>query len=398
MRSPAVAAALGEPSEPGGIYSFAANTNIVGHAGRTLALVESGVTCYELTTELDTIGVWNGDGRLRGGYTAHPHRDPATGALHAVSYELGRTEVEYSVIGADGRTERTELIDVGGTPLMHDFSLTEDYVVLYDLPVTFEVGDLLPPELPRPLRTPTRRLLSALLGRVRVPDPLAARLPRDPADRRLPYRWNPDRPARVGVLPRAGRAADVRWFEVPPCYAFHTMNAYQDGAAVVADLVRYDRMFDIDRTGPGETMPALERWVIDLAAGTVRQQRLDDQGQEFPRFDERRTGHRYRYGYAISVGAGLHNGDVLYKHDLCSGSAAARSFGSGMELGEFVFQPAAPDAAEDDGVLLGFVTDRAADRTHLAILDAGSLESLAAVQLPHRVPAGFHGNWLPTDF
>ena len=85
---------------------------------------------YELTDELDTVGPCDFDGTLSGGYTAHPHRDPTTGELHAVSYSFarGRT-VQYSVIDTDGHARRTVDIEVSGSPMMHDFSLTDKYVV-----------------------------------------------------------------------------------------------------------------------------------------------------------------------------------------------------------------------------------------------------------------------------
>ncbi|MCV7107868.1 carotenoid oxygenase family protein [Mycolicibacterium chitae] len=46
-------------------------------------------------------------------------------------------------------------------------------------------------------------------------------------------------------------------------------------------------------------------------------------------------------------------------------------------------------------VLIGFVYDRATGRSDLAILDAETLGTVASIHLPHRVPAGFHGNWVP---
>ena len=151
---------------------------MIGHAGKTLALVEGGVANYELTDELDTVGPCDFDGTLTGGYTAHPKRDPETGELHAVSYSMYRgNTVQYSVIGVDGRARRTVDIEVTGSPMMHDFSLTEQHVVFYDLPVTFDSRQAAEMTVPRGLRLPARLLLSALIGRVRIPDPISARQP-----------------------------------------------------------------------------------------------------------------------------------------------------------------------------------------------------------------------------
>ncbi|MBO0680727.1 carotenoid oxygenase family protein [Mycolicibacterium sp. S2-37] len=401
VRGPQAARALGEQPPVGhfGGSPMAANTNVIGHAGKTLALIESGQANYELTDDLDTVGVCDFDGTLTGGYTAHPKRDPDTGELHAVSYSMRRgNTVQYSVIGVDGRARRTVDIEVSGSPMMHDFSLTEHHVVFYDLPVTFDVRQATEMTVPRGLRLPARLLLSALIGRVRVPEPVAARQPRVRAsDRRFPYSWNPRYPARVGVMPRDGGSADVRWFDVEPCYVFHPMNAYEDGDTIVLDVVRHPKMFDTDRLGPNEGPPTLDRWTVDLADGKVRESRIDDRPQEFPRVDERLVGKRHRYGYAPAVGRGGGGEDALIKHDLVGGGSAVRSFGEGTVVGEFVFEPASPDAAEDEGVLMGYVYDRASDRSALAILDAQTLEDVAIVRLPHRVPAGFHGNWVRTD-
>ncbi|MGW0893865.1 carotenoid oxygenase family protein [Saccharopolyspora sp. NPDC002578] len=403
VRSPEVAARLGEPLPGGrkhraGLNTLGANTNVIEHAGRTLALVEGGVANYELTDELDTVGPCDFDGTLTGGYTAHPKRDPATGELHAVSYFFGRgNTVQYSVIGVDGRCRRSVDIEVTGSPMMHDFSLTENHVVFYDLPVTFDVREASRTTVPPLLRRPAQLVLSAIIGKVRVPDPIAAMAAdRGGANTGFPYRWDPRYPARVGVMPRDGGSADVRWFEVEPCYVFHPMNAYDDGATVVLDVVRHPKMFDADRRGPDDGPPALDRWTVDLTAGKVREQRLDDRPQEFPRVDERLVGRRHRYGYAPAVGRRLEQGSALLKHDLREGTTTTREFPPGTEIGEFVFEPRTPDSAEDDGVLMGFVHDKRESRSDLLILDAAGLDTVAAVHLPTRVPNGFHGNWVPT--
>ena len=400
VRGPQACWALREPVPKGHVKvsGIGANTNVIGHAGTTLALVEGGIAQYELTDELDTVGVCDFDGTLPGGYSAHPKRDPKTGELHAITYGLERgNTVQYSVIGVDGRARRTVDITVSGSPMMHDFSLTENHVVLYDLPVTFDAALAAEMTVPRPLRLPARLMLSALIGRVRIPDPLMAREPRPgSADRRFPYKWDPNYPARVGVMPREGGDADVRWFDVEPCYVFHPMNAYDDGDTIVLDVVRHPKMFDIHRLGPDEGRPTLDRWIVDLADGKVRESRIDDRGQEFPRVDERLVGRRHRYGYAPAVGDDFSGSDTLIKHDFVGAGTTGRSFGTGKQLGEFVFQPRSIDAGEDDGVLMGYVYDQATDRSELAILDAQTLQDVAGVKLPHRVPAGFHGNWVPT--
>src|SRR3984957_7010183 len=150
VRTAPVCAALGEPAPTGldpraGMLSVGPNTNVLSHAGQTLALVEGGGANYRLNDDLDTVVTCDFDGTLAGGYTAHPHRDPATGELHAVSYSFARGHtVQYSVIDTQGRARRTVDIEVSGSPMMHDFSLTEKYVVIYDLPVTFDPGQVLP--------------------------------------------------------------------------------------------------------------------------------------------------------------------------------------------------------------------------------------------------------------
>ena len=188
------------------MQSLGANTNVLAHAGKTLALVEGGVANYELTDELDTVGPCDFDGTLAGGYTAHPHRDPHTGELHAVSYSFarGRT-VQYSVIDTHGHARRTVDIEVSGSPMMHDFSLTDKYVVLYDLPVTLDPMQVLPKKMPAWMQHPARLVAQSLVGQVRVPGPIAAMLNRNerPAYQ-LPYAWNPRYPARIGVMPRDG--------------------------------------------------------------------------------------------------------------------------------------------------------------------------------------------------
>jgi carotenoid cleavage dioxygenase len=359
VRAAHVAAALGEQPRPGPVHAgmdFAPNTNVIGHAGRTFAIVEAGARPYELTNELVTVGPCDLDGTLPGGYTAHPKRDPDTGELHAVSYFWGwGNKVQYSVIGVDGRVNKLVDIEVGGAVSVHDMSLTERYAVIYDLPVVFD-------------------LEAAAAGAS------------------FPYRWDPNYQARVGLLPRAGIADDVKWFDVEPCYVFHPLNAYDDGDQVVLDVVRHPRMFATHLLGPDEGAPTLDRWTIDVDAGKVREERVDDRPQELPRVDERRVGRRHRFGYAMT----LSGPNGLVKHDFDKGTSEERT-GETAYAGEAVFVPSGPDAGEDEGWLMSIVYDADRDASDLVVLNARDFtgEPQAVVHLPARVPFGFHGNWVP---
>jgi len=366
VRSEAVANALGEPWAGGPVlngFDFASNTNVIGHAGRTFAIVEAGGNPYELTFDLDTVGPCDFDGTSPGGYTAHPKRDPQTGELHAVSYHFGwGDQVRYTVIDPSGHVRKIVDVPTQSSPMLHDMSLTERYAVIYDLPVRFDLD-------------------MAMEGAG------------------LPYRWDADLPSRIGLLPRdASSGEDVRWFEVEQCYVFHPMNAYDDGDRVVLDVVRHPKMFDRNRLGPDEGRPSLDRWTVDPAAGKVLEERIDDRGQEFPRVDERLVGRRHRYGYSVGVAANAAGqldlvDNAIYRHDLVSGASQVRTFPNGV-VGEVVFVPSSPDAAEDDGVLIGFGQDNDTATGRLFVLDAQTLEDVASVELPVRIPIGFHGNWV----
>ena len=122
VRSAEVARALGEEPKPGPVHGgmdFAPNTNVIGHAGRTYAIVEAGALPYELTDELETVGACDFDGTLNGGYTAHPKRDPQSGELYAVSYFWGwGNEVEVTILDPSGRVCSSRRVTLGAPPML----------------------------------------------------------------------------------------------------------------------------------------------------------------------------------------------------------------------------------------------------------------------------------------
>ena len=211
----------------------------------------------------------------------------------------------------------------------------------------------------------------------------------------MPYAWDPAYGARLGVMPRDGSNADVKWIEIDPCFVFHPLNAYETDGAIVMDVARYASLWSESPDDFGAAV--LTRWTIDLASGVVKEEALDDRPIEFPRVDPRREGLHNRYGYAVATepGSGIRM-QQLIKYDLESGTSQLHDFGPGMSAGEGVFVPQSPDAAEDEGYVLAYVYDSERDGSDFVVLDASNFEAepLARVRLPQRVPFGFHGNWV----
>ncbi|WP_343948973.1 carotenoid oxygenase family protein, partial [Nonomuraea longicatena] len=313
VRSSQVAAHFGEEYSGAQApqFDFAANTHVIGHGGRTLALMESGAPVYELGYELDTKGVFDFDGDLSEGFTAHTKFDAAAQELHGVSYFPLWDHIKHVVIGSGGQVLRATEIAVPDAPMVHDFALTEKYVVIFDLPVIFS------PE-------------QAAGGAT------------------VPYVWKPEHESRVGLMPRDG--GEVRWVPVAPCFVFHTFNAYDtpDGGVIV-DVIAYDHFDVADPTKSGS--PVLERWTVDPVAGKVSRQGLDERPQEFPRVNEALMSRPHRFGYtaaahlyplaADDVTPDEAFANVLIKHDLQRGSSEAHVFGRDAVVSEAVFAPSA---------------------------------------------------------
>lgn len=368
VRTDGAADALGEPRVPGAdetwpMGSAVSNTHVVPHAGRIFALVENALP-MEVAPDLTTLGRFDFGGKLRaGGMTAHPKIDAATGEMLFFGYDIfGPPHLRFHVADAQGNLTRSEDIPIAGPAMVHDFAITENHVVFFDLPVVFDM-DLVAKGL-------------------------------------FPFSWQPDTyGARVGVMPRHGAGADVQWVDVEPCYVFHPLNAYEEpDGRVVVDVVRHPSMFVSDRNGPSGQEPTLDRWTIDTKADKVLEERVSEHAQEFPRIDDRLAGRRHRYGYGTYFGTddnGIRLGGLL-KHDLAAGTTTVHDFGPGLSAGEGVFVEAGDGAGEDEGWVLSVVYDANHDSSFVAVLDAQDFAAppVATVALPQRVPFGFHGSWL----
>jgi carotenoid cleavage dioxygenase-like enzyme len=340
--------------------SSKANTHVVGHAGKILAL-EEGHFPYVLDGDLNTVGATDFGGVLTGSFTAHPKICPVTGELLAFGYSALEPYLRYLRVSADGQLVQTETITVGGPTMMHDFNVTRNHVIFMDLPAVFD-------------------LEMAMRGE-------------------MPIHWDDAYPARLGVMPRHGTDADVRWFDLDPCYVFHPMNSYEDGDKIVLDVARLshiwrDSMMDFP-------MPQLWRWTIDTVTGKVTETQVDDRAGEFPRVADSVIGLKHRYGYMMAIPESMSYEDpmstsgAILKYDRQTGARSEIDLGRGRIPGEPVFVPADGGKNEDDGYLMTFVYDASSNTSEFVVMDAATMSDtpIASVDLP-RIPHGFHGSWV----
>ncbi|MEM1387426.1 MAG: carotenoid oxygenase family protein [Pseudomonadota bacterium] len=352
-----------DSADPGGPVTFgldvSPNTNIVQFADRLFATIEAGASMVEVTRELDTIQRSNLDGTLTQGFTGHHKIDPVDNDIHAVTYasKIGANAL-YQRLSSDGRLLNQITVPLSGMTQIHDMSITENYAIIFDLSVVFSTWAL--------LKTT------------------------------LPIAWDGDKDARIGVIPKGGRAEDVRWFSVAPCYAYHSMNAFEtEGGDVVVDVSRYERASEKDMYGPlGDTEPTIERWVLPMSGKRTqaREERIFDLPLDFPKISPRVEGRRYRYGYSVEATLAP-SFDRAVKLDFQTGTQQYQAFNGGMSS-EMTFVP--NGEGEDDGWLLGFVFQPQYQRSRLVILDARDFEAdpVASIWIPDQyVPIGTHGGW-----
>ena len=343
--------------------SSKANTHVIGHAGKILAL-EEGHFPYVIDGELGTLGATDFDGVLNGSFTAHPKICPVTGELLAFGYSAMPPYLRYLRVSADGKLVQVENITVGGPTMMHDFNITRNHVVFMDLPAVFNM------EL-------------AMSGE-------------------MPIRWDDSYPARLGVMPRNGTDAQVAWYDINPCYVFHPMNSYEDGDAIVLDVARFSHMWR--ESSMDFPPPELWRFTIDTTTGKVREEQVDDRSAEFPRVADSVIGLKHRFGYMMSMSEPgmpddpMSASGAILKYDRETGARSAIELGRGRVGGEAVFAPSADPKSEDDGYLMTFVYDAHSDSSRFVIMDAATMdnEPVASIELP-RIPNGFHGSWIPAS-
>ena len=336
------------------------NVSCVYHAGKLLTSGEVGFP-YEINpADLSTVGVYSFADKLVTSFTAHPKIDPATGYLHFFGYWYLPPYLTYHVADTQGRIILTQQISVRKPTMIHSFAITESDAIFWELPVVFD-------------------LQAALNGDLN------------------PFKWTPSYGARLGIMPLMGTGRDIRWVDIEPCYVFHEVNAYRQGDEVVIDVCRLNSVFDGEDLN--SAISTHHRWRVNTSGTQLafRDETITDQPIDLPAHDRRFTGRPHRYGWFVHSRPNPDTPDLggTARVDYQTGRLSLWDPGAGRHSNEPFFVPGG--AGEGEGWLLTFVFNRSRNVSDLVILDATNVAAgpVAEIEMPRRVPHGFHGVWIP---
>ena len=352
-----------------------ANTSVVHHGGRLL-LLEEGHLPFEMDPDtLQSHGAWSFYGKLSTTMSAHPKVDPANGDMIFHAYMASgpfSDDLGLYRVTSDGHMVESHMFKAPYSAMVHDFVVTENYILFPVMPITGDLGRAM--------------------------------------DGKPPFAWEPDKPTQLGVMPRNGTPDDILWLEGDACYVFHFMNGHDKDGVITLEACHFDSpplfpMADGTPTPPN-IHPSLARWTIDLNEPNprVKMAYLADHGAEFPVIDPRFAMREYQHGWYTSsdrtIPAHIPDSDVVYNSivhfDVKSHKADSYAFKQGY-VAEPMFVPRSASAGEGEGYVLCCVYDIPTNTSALCVFDAQNISAgpMGKAWLSHRVPVSFHGTWRP---
>jgi len=360
-----------------------ANTTPIWHGGKLLALKEDSLPVEVDPDTLETLGRYDYDGKYTAAFcAAHPRFDPDTGDMLFFGYNAKgdcTPDIAFYVANPAGEIIKEEWIVAPYASMLHDFAITENYVIFPIMPTTTD------------------------LARVQAGGDYWA--------------WDGSKETHIGIMPRNGTAADLRWFRGPARWVYHFVNAYERGNQIIIDAAVSDRnyaMFIKDMEGkagsPEETNPEFRRWTIDMSPGSdsFEESVLVPGFATLPIFDWRFSTKKHRYAFALSPtdplafrtkGSFMPPKTCVGRYDLDTGDFTRAQFPEDSSLEEPCFVARSPDAPEGDGYLLCVVDRFAENRIDLVAIDTADMEAgpVMTVKLPIRQRPAIHGAWISAD-
>ncbi len=359
------------PDEP---LKNTSNTDVKYHAGRLITMwYRTGIPYAVDPNTLETCGPADFDGAVSR-ISAHSRPDEHTGELLWFDYGTTEPYLRYGVIGPDRKSRHRVEISLPKLGLPHDMAITPHWTILHDFPLR--------------------------------PDPEALKVGR------FKVRFNAAEPTRFALIPRYGRAEDVRWFTARPTYLLHVVNAWEDGDDVVMVGTPYRTHEGTDGLPDARRLEQtihnrqrdflLYEWRFNLRTGNTTERVIDDvMNTEFPVINSLYQGRSNRWSYHIVFPPGGREEPRfpgLVKYDLSTGGYIAFSAGPQWFYNEPGF--AIRDAAqtEDDGYLVVPAWNPASLTSEIQIFDCRGARlaegPVARVLLPRRMPHGFHATFV----
>jgi carotenoid cleavage dioxygenase len=368
---------LDDPSVKG-LSRSTANTHIINHMNYLLALKEDSPPAAMDPLTLETVNpVYTFDGQLPSKtFTAHPKLDSRTGNMIAFGYEadgFGSKTVSMFEFTPQGKLIWNAKIEVPYVGMLHDFAVTEKYIVFYVIPIALD---------------------------------------RKQIDSGGPHwSWDGTFPTYFGFVRRSGDGKDVRWIKGPTRSATHVMGAFDDKEKLVVDVEMsmsnpfpFMPMRDGSSWDPIAGSSHITRLSVDLARGTPSAYGIEQMYPHvgaLPRQDDRYNTEPYRYGFlgCPDPNAEAGTGGACYtRFDHQNRTYTLYNAGTETSLNECCFAPRCANAPEGSGYLMGVANRKnEGERADLVILDAEHLADgpVAVVHLPMRIPIQIHGWWVP---
>jgi carotenoid cleavage dioxygenase-like enzyme len=359
----------------------AANTSVLALSDRLLALWEGGQPHALDLTSLETRGLDDlagPAGQLADGapFSAHPKRDPQTGAIYNFGVSIGYPHATLRLYRCDpeGRLRQQGSFRLDGVPFVHDFALCGRYLVFLVPPVRVA-------------------LLPLLLGLRSYSESM---------------RWLPKLGTSILVFDRDTMELVARG-ETDPWFQWHFGNGAEyngDDARIVLDFARYPD-FAVNRLlaevvqGEIRTPARAALWRLTLdprRAAVLDLTPLCERSLEFPVVAPDVVGRPWRRTFFVTQGGDSGDVNELFHNLACfdhpTGTLTEAELGQGRYPSEALI---AQDSDAPRRWLLSVVYDSEEHASEVWVFDADRLDERPAcvLGLPSVVPLSFHGTWRP---